>query len=1126
MRKKSPVQLQALEDFYLEKKYPTAKEIKDYSKSLRLTVKEVRGWFIEKRRRDKRRDGCVMPSASTSAVETSNKRKDPGSYDISNMSSSTSSRCTCGSSGVEKRSSTGENTASIQKLLAPQYILAKIFRKDGPPLGVGFDSLPSRTRKASWLVPADQIQQKQRVARKRKISELMNHHNRDCIEENATRAKHGIGKGLMTVWRAMNPTGVIPPGIDIPEERITLHQRPSRKSQPQKKKQRQLASILKQKMLQKSSREKKCSINREVELHKDKTRVACKENCELSLDEEVSEENQEKFAILLDDEELEMRELQAGANPLTCSGHHPSSGLHVCFLCKDLLPKFPPNSVKMKLPFGMHPWDSSPESVKKLFKVLHFLYTYSVALDMHYFTLEEFVKAFHDKDSLLLGKIHLSLLKLLVLDLETELQRGTFTNLSISCKFLALLHSVESQILILDLWKDSLSPLTWTEILRQILVAAGFGSAKGAVRREELSKERRLLIKHGLCLGTLKGELFRLLFEQGNNGLKVSDLANSAQVAQLNLATSSEELERSISATLASDITLFEKISGSAYRLRASCFSEDPEKSQSDSDDFGSVDEPEDDSSSSSGDDSENLALSKIRHRSRQKRKNKILDVNTEIDESHPGEPWLLGLMEGDYSDLSIEEKLDVLVALIDILSSGSTVRMEESAKTNVDCVPSIYTRGSGGKIKRGSSNQHNYPRESWVHGWQLHSSKGESISDSRPIDSSTVAGAFAKQTGDKADGHPMQSVYLGSDRRFNRYWLFLGPCHTNDPGHRSVYFESSEDGHWKVIDNEEVLRALLSILDDRGTREANLIGSLEKREAFLCQAMSSRQMTQSDTSRFTDVVREDSSSPVSDIDNNLCLTEVANNHLSSPRGAIVFEVESKREQKLRWIRVQEFDDWIWASFYSNLNAVKYSRRSYLDSLTRCKICHDLYWRDEKHCKICHATFELDIDLEERYAVHAATCRKKGEDDSFPEHKVLPPQLQSLKAAVHAIESAMPEEALIGAWRKSARRLWVKRLRRTSSLSELLQVIGNFVGAINVDWLWRYDDDGDDDDGHSHPVMEEIITCFPSIPQTSSAVALWLVKLDSLTASYLEKLQPESNQERRTRSTSKRASKL
>jgi len=39
------------------------------------------------------------------------------------------------------------------------------------------------------------------------------------------------------------------------------------------------------------------------------------------------------------------------------------------------------------------------------------------------------------------------------------------------------------------------------------------------------------------------------------------------------------------------------------------------------------------------------------------------------------------------------------------------------------------------------------------------------------------------------------------------------------------------------------------------------------------------------------------------------------------------------------------------------------------------------------------------------------------------------------------VQSVMPEDALVGAWRKSAHKLWVKRLRRTSTLVELLQVI-------------------------------------------------------------------------------------
>lgn len=206
-----------------------------------------------------------------------------------------------------------------------------------------------------------------------------------------------------------------------------------------------------------------------------------------------------------------------------------------------------------------------------------------------------------------------------------------------------------------------------------------------------------------------------------------------------------------------------------------------------------------------------------------------------------------------------------------------------------------------------------------------------------------------------------------------------------------------------------QALRALLSVLDDRGKREALLIESLEKREAFLCQAMSSRPvknteprlLPHSDQS-VMGIVREDSSSPVSDVDNTLTLNEIRMDNLASS-GAIVLEVGRSEEQNKKLIRLQEFDKWIWDSFYLNLNAVKRGRRSYLDTLTRCESCHDLYWRDEKHCKVCHTTFELDFDLEERYAIHAATC-KKGVDGTLPKHKILSSQLQSLKAAIHAIE--------------------------------------------------------------------------------------------------------------------------
>lgn len=48
---------------------------------------------------------------------------------------------------------------------------------------------------------------------------------------------------------------------------------------------------------------------------------------------------------------------------------------------------------------------------------------------------------------------------------------------------------------------------------------------------------------------------------------------------------------------------------------------------------------------------------------------------DTEIDESKSGQPWVLGLTEGEYSDLSVEERLRALVALVGIANEGNSIR-------------------------------------------------------------------------------------------------------------------------------------------------------------------------------------------------------------------------------------------------------------------------------------------------------------------------------------------------------------------------------------------------------------------------------------------------------------------
>lgn len=1120
MKRKSEFQVQALEKFFAEGENPTYKEIQDYATFLGLTFEQVRKWFSDKRRRGRKNGGTKIL-----------KQLDPFIHDRTEITTLFPAKDNC-TTAPHENSSGGERRKAglIQDLLTPGYILAKVFRKDGPTLGADFDSPPQGFLQCKGpMTPHLDAKCQRGESKKRKNNN----------KESAPKKKHGMGKGLMTVWQVVNSQGGdFPPGIDFFDGQID-HLPQISTIALQTKKQQPVLSLLKKKRLEKELQEKRrrsCKRIVQESQKKENHQQPRKQKCKLALEGILFSEHFDQLAMLVDDEELELRELQSGSNPQKCSDHLETSGQTGCSLCQDLLPKFPPGSVKMKQPFGMQPWVSSSETVKKLFKVFHFLYTYAVKMDICPFTLDEFAQAFHYKDSLLLGKIHVALLKLLLSDVETELSSRVLPHLSVSCKFLALLHSVESQEFVVEFWRKSLNPLTWVEILRLVLVAAGFGSKQGVLRREALSKEMSLMVKYGLRHDTLKGELFKLLSEQGDNGMRVSDLAKASSIIKLNLGYTTEELEQLISSTLSSDITLFEKISLAAYRLRALSLAKEPNDFQSDTEDSGSIDDDTSDSGAcSTDDDYKNSYRRRNSHTSCHKSKTNTVSVNCEIDESHPGEVWLLGLMEGEYTDLSIEEKLNALVALTDLLSAGSSIRTENPAKTIVERVPNVYTHGSGAKIKRSLSNQYKFSRPSWLHVGQENGLQTCTSSESCPVDSSiSISNCYsleksfsnkdiARQPNAGFNLHPMQSIFLGSDRRYNRYWLFLGPCDESDPGHRRIYFESSEDGHWEVIDSAEALRALLSVLDDRGKREAVLIEFLEKREAPLCQAMSSRlsynievTRTHSGSSEL-DLVREDSSSPVSGVDNNF--TQCVND-TSAQCGAIFIEAGKKgEEQQQKWRRLQEYDGWMWDCFYLNLNAVKHGRSSYVEALARCEKCHDLYWREEKHCKICHTTFELDFDLEERYAVHAATCREKENDNVFPD-KVLSSQLQSLKAAVHAIESAMPEKALVGAWTKSAHRLWVKRLRRTSSLSELLQVLADFVAAINEDWLDHYIvEEG------SFTIIEEIIACFPTMPQTSSAVALWLVKLDALIAPYLEKVHTGNQNESRTKSSGGKVSK-
>lgn len=60
-------------------------------------------------------------------------------------------------------------------------------------------------------------------------------------------------------------------------------------------------------------------------------------SCGLALDNAISEEGVDRVSMLIDDEELELRELQEETDLFRCSNHLAASGMLVCSLCKGNL---------------------------------------------------------------------------------------------------------------------------------------------------------------------------------------------------------------------------------------------------------------------------------------------------------------------------------------------------------------------------------------------------------------------------------------------------------------------------------------------------------------------------------------------------------------------------------------------------------------------------------------------------------------------------------------------------------------------------------------------------------------------------------------------------------------------
>ncbi|CAL9192624.1 unnamed protein product, partial [Musa hybrid cultivar] len=453
-REKTPCRLQSLEKLYSEDKYPKQNKMEEYASSLNLTYHQIHGWFAERRRKNRRKNEALHSSIKSFPSSSSNASKH------------THGKC-LNLSG--HRRTAGTSRCAIKKM--NQLVRQKCRYKDLEQLmkshsgGRSNYAEKNHIFRLQILFPEDHIgdafghctefeklqscHHNQRIPRRSKVSQNF----KTLPEVNFHAMKYGMGKGLMTVWHATRPNGQKCSTVMSCTDRsswmnVRLHASHKATSSYVLKRLQQREPCMVNGLclfLKIQVPSKQDAIQQEPHLR----------DCNLSLDE--SFEQSSEPMTLVGDEELELEELQEGPNPLRCSTHLASNGRHGCSLCKDLLARFPPQTVKMKQLFCTR------------LIVVQFIYTHSVILEVRAFTLDEFAQAFHDKDSLLLGGIHVALLKLLMLNVEKETTAGFITPSSKICRFLVFSDFIREQDFDVDHWKQSLGPLTWTEILWQVL---------------------------------------------------------------------------------------------------------------------------------------------------------------------------------------------------------------------------------------------------------------------------------------------------------------------------------------------------------------------------------------------------------------------------------------------------------------------------------------------------------------------------------------------------------------------------------------------------------------------------------------------------------------------------------
>ncbi|XP_023554341.1 homeobox-DDT domain protein RLT2-like isoform X2 [Cucurbita pepo subsp. pepo] len=915
---------------------------------------------------------------------------------------------------------------------------------------------------------------------------------------------------------------------------------------------------------------------------------------------------------LAEDERLELMELAVSSKGLPSIMSLDQETLENLELFKDMRPNFPPESVQMKRPFPDHPWIESEANVGNLLMAWKFLVTFAEVLGLWPFTLDEFLQAFHDHDSRLLGEVHIAVLKCIIKDIE-DVARTSSIGLGFNQSsganpgggHLRIVEGAYAWGFDICSWQQHLNPLTWPEILRQLALSGGLGpqQRKGGNAepahhdeneqgndaadiisnlRNGLAAEKAVAImqergfsnqrksRHRLTPGTVKFAAFHVLSLEGSKGLNIVEVANKIQKSGLRDLTTSRTPEASIAAALSRDSKLFERTAPSTYCVR-SPYRKDPgnadavlstarerirtfksgilDGDDAERDDGSEVDVPEDAEVHDLGtggnltkqhQSPEVCPLDEMTSVASGNGCNEIRDIcKVGMENGGPytsildikgdhGEPWVQGLTEGEYSDLSVEERLNALCSLIGVALEGNSMRivLEERleaanslkkqmlAEAQIDkrrikeeYVLQIHDSSSVGNksefkttssldatrlsaiLNIGEENREG-PLDTGFQQEDCHSSHNNCpseglqvqdvlvVADNSQLQHSVVAVEKSRSQVKSYIGHKAEEMYvyrslpLGQDRRRNRYWQFTSSASRNEPGNGRIFVEL-HNGSWRLIDSPKGFDALLASLDVRGIRESHLHLMLQKLEKSFKTA------TRGNILQDSQRTGEDAAGQHCNAHNNgPSSTVYADNHdgfeSSTSFRSEAEETGSDTTESLK--RYLDFESWMRRECFnlSVLSANKHGKKQGTQLLENI----GLSW--------CSSS---------------------------------PLRIRLLKMLLTLIEVSIPGEAFQPSWTDFERKTWSSKLLSSSSAEDVLQILTLLENGIKRDFMWsNYETTYEllacvNPPGNytCHSSFPETVPVLPWIPLTTAAVALRLLEFDtSLSYSLQQKAESQA----------------